>query len=97
MNIRISNNSLDKDDLYSEMLADTDYEVLSTYHNTLQATPYSLIFVWAMIINTPFIADWEAIRLCNEKRRNKNNQLENKNRKPHRTRIQEKVSVRNKK
>ena len=34
-------------------------------------------------LNIPFIADWEAIRTRKKKRRYKNNQLENKNCKPH--------------
>ena len=55
-----------------------------------------MVFGRDMILNTPFIADWEAIRLRNKKIIDKNNQLENKNRKTHAYRIREKVFVRNK-
>ena len=50
-----------------------------------------------MILNTPFVVDWESIRLGKKKIIDKNNQIENKNRKPHIYRIQDKVLVRNKK
>ena len=50
-----------------------------------------------MILNIPFIADWEAIRLHKKKIIYKNNQLENKNRKMHTYRIRENVLVRKKK
>ena len=50
-----------------------------------------------MILNTPFIADWEAIRLRRKKTKDKTNQLGNKNRKPHTYIIQRTVSMRHKK
>ena len=50
-----------------------------------------------MILNTPFIANWEAIMLHKQKILDKNNQLENKHRKLHTNRIWDKVLVRNKK
>ena len=50
-----------------------------------------------MIINTPFISDWEGIRLRKQKITDKNSQIENKNCKPHIYRLREKVLVRNKK
>ena len=48
------------------------------YHTTLQAMPDQLIFGRDMILNTTFIADWEAIRLRKQIIIDKNNQLENK-------------------
>ena len=62
-----------------------------------KASPGSLVFGRDMISNTPFVADWEYIRLRKQKIIDKNNQLENKNSKPHIYRIQEKFLVRNKK
>ena len=50
-----------------------------------------------MILNTPFIADWEDIRLSKQIIIDKNNQLENKNRKPHTYIIRDRVLVCNKK
>ena len=73
------NNYLDEDDPWSGILADTDFEVQSTYHNMLKATPYQLVFGRDMILNTPFKVDWEYIRPRKQKKIDKNNQLENKN------------------
>ena len=56
-----------------------------------------MIFGRDMILNTPSIAYWEAIRLCKQIIIDNNNQLENKNRKTHAYIIQDKVLVCNKK
>ena len=60
-------NYLDKDDPWSEILAATDFTLQSTYHTTLQDTPDQLVFGRDMILNPPFILDWEYIRLCKQK------------------------------
>ena len=65
----LQNNYLDKDDPWSGILAATDFAARSTYRTTLQATSYQLVFECDMILNTPFIADWEAIRLRKQKNR----------------------------
>ena len=67
------------------------------YHTSLRATTGQMVFGCEMILNTPFISDWEAIRLRNQKPIDKNNQLEDKNCKPHTYRIRNKLLVRNKK
>ena len=90
----LKNNHLDEDDPCSGILAATAFAVRSTYHTTLQATPVQLVFGHDMILNTPFIADWVAIRLRKQKIIDNNNQLENKNRKPNIYRIRDKVLVR---
>ena len=59
-----------------------------------QATPGQLVIGHAIILNTLFIVEWEAISLRKQKIIDKNNQLENKDRKPHIYRIQDKVLVR---
>ena len=79
----LQNNYLDEDDPWSDVLASTAFEVQITYHNTLQPTPGQMVFGSEMILNTPFIADWEAIRPRKKKIIGKNKQLENKNRKLH--------------
>ena len=63
----------------------------------LQAIQGQIVFGRDMIINTPFIAYWGTIRRLKSKIIDKNNQLENKNCKPHTFRIRDKVLVRNKK
>ena len=52
-----------------QVLSATEFAVRITYHNTLQTIPGRLIFGRDMILNTPLIADWEAIRLRDQKKR----------------------------
>ena len=59
----LKNNYLDEDYPWSGQLVATDFAARSTFHTTLQNTPGQLIFGRDIILNTPFIADWEAIRL----------------------------------
>ena len=58
---------MDVDKLWDGILAATAFAVWSTYHTTLQATPGQLVFGHDMVINTPFIADWEAIKQRKQK------------------------------
>ena len=41
----------------------------------LQATPGQMVFEHDMVLNTPFIADWECNKLHNQKIIDKNNQI----------------------
>ena len=59
----LQNKYIDEDDPWSEILEATAFAVRSTYHTTLQATPDQLVFARDMIINPPFIENWESIRL----------------------------------
>ena len=63
----LQNNYLDEADPWSGILAATAFAVQSMYHTTLQATPCQTVFRRDMILNTPSIADWEAINLRNKK------------------------------
>ena len=83
----LQNNHLDKDEPRSDILAATDFAVRTMYHNTLQDTPGQMVFGRAIIINTPLISDCGDIRLIKQKIIGNNNQLENKNYKPHTYRI----------
>ena len=56
------NNYLDKDDPWSVTLSDTAFSVCSTYHIAVKATPGQLVFGRDMILNIPFISNWEDIR-----------------------------------
>ena len=58
----LKNNFLYKDDPWAVILADNYVGLQSTYHTTLQATSGQLIFGSDMIVNTPFVPDWEGIR-----------------------------------
>ena len=58
----LQNNYLYEDDPWSGILAVTDFAVQSTYHTMLQSTPEQIVFGRNMVLYTPFISDWEAIR-----------------------------------
>ena len=58
----LQNNHLDEDDPWSEILEATAFAVQRNYHNILQATIGHLVLERDIILNKPFIADWEAIR-----------------------------------
>ena len=59
----LKNNYLDEDDPWAGILSGTDFLVQIAYCTMLQATPVELVFGWYMIINTPFINEWEAINI----------------------------------
>ena len=61
------NNDLDEDDPWSYILASTAFVVQKTYYTTLQSTPCHMVFGCDIILNTPFIADWEDISMCERK------------------------------
>ena len=63
----------------------------------MQAMLGRMVFRSDMIFDTPLIAEWGDIRLRKQKIVGNNNQLENKNRKPHTYRIRDKGLLRNKK
>ena len=92
----IKNNYLDEDDPWSGVTAATAFATQIMYDTTLQAMAGQLVFGCDMILNIPFVADWEYIRLCKQKIIDINNKLQRKNFKPHTYRIQDKVFVRNK-
>ena len=92
----LEENYLDVDKPWDSILAAAIFAVWSTYHTTLQATPGQLVFGCDMVINTPFIADWEAIKQRKQKIINKNNKKENSKRKEHIYRVQDQVLFKNK-
>ena len=91
------NNYRDEDDSWSYILVATVFALRSTYHNKLQATTVKLVFGYNMIINTPFIEDWEDISRRTQQLIAKNNQNKNKNYSPHIYRVHEKLLVYNNK
>jgi hypothetical protein len=44
-----------------------NYAIRSTYHTTLQATPYQLVFGRDMIQNIAFRANWDQIQKTKKK------------------------------
>ena len=61
----------------------------------LQATPSQLVFGCGML-TAPSIANWETISICKQKIIDKNNQVGNKNCKPHTYTIRNKLLMQNK-
>ena len=57
-----ANNYIDNDDPYSGILAATAFALWSMYHTTLQAMSGQLVLGHEMILNNPFITEWEVIR-----------------------------------
>ena len=59
----------------------------------MQTKPGKLVFGCDIIINTPYIANWEDIKLHKKKKLDKKNRIENTNHKPHINRIRDKLLV----
>ena len=73
----LENIFLDKEDPWVRILAATKFAVLRSYHATSQSTPGKMVFGCDMILNTPLVADWEAIRRHKQELIDKNNQKKN--------------------
>ena len=58
--------NFDDVDPWAELLASVAWDIRSTYHTTLQASPTQLVFGRDMLLDMKFIADWEVIRLKNK-------------------------------
>ena len=69
----LQNNYLDKGDNFSTIIEATAFAVCSTYQTRLQATYCQLVFGHSMILNTPFIVDWGAIRIHKQQLTDENN------------------------
>ena len=72
------NNYLSWDDYdpWSGSLSAMNFAVRGTYHTTLHSTPGQLVFGCDMILNAPFIVDWEYIRKHKPQLIHKNNKNE---------------------
>jgi hypothetical protein len=65
-------------DPFDYFLQSTAWDIRSTYHTTLQATPCQLVFGRDMIHNIAFRANWDQIQKRKQDITNKSNQKENK-------------------
>ena len=74
---------LDKDDLFSGILAAMMFATRATYHTTLQATPTQLVFGRHAILNSTFEANWKYIKDRKQKFIDQNNAKENSKPIPH--------------
>jgi len=83
------------DDPWGGILSAAAFAMPATYHTTLQATPGQLVFGRDMILNTPYVADWTAIKARKQELIRKNNKIENSKRIPHQYRVGDKVMLEN--
>ena len=84
-------------DPWSGIQAATMFDVLATYHTTLQAYPMHLLFFRDAILNIKHVADWEHIRQCKQSQINHNNKRENMCRNNHKYKVGDKILVNRKK
>jgi hypothetical protein len=66
-----------EDNPFDYFLQSTAWDIRSTYHTTLQATPCQLVFGRDMIHNIAFRANWDRIQKRNQDIIKKSNQKEN--------------------
>ena len=86
------NKSTDTDP-WDAVLAATMFAVRTTAHTTLQATPAQLVFGRDAILNIPFEADWQLIKMRKQERIKKDNARENAKRIPHTYNVGDQVLV----
>ena len=63
----------DEDDPWPGILSAIDFAEHTMYHTMLQSMPDQLLFGRYIILNTPFITDWGAIRIGKQQLIYKNN------------------------
>jgi sporulation protein YlmC with PRC-barrel domain len=68
-----------------------NHAIRSTYHTTLQTTPYQLVFGRDMIHNIVFRANWDRIQKIKQDIINKSNQKENKSQIPYEYKVGDQV------
>ena len=90
-----TNNSLDEEDPFSELLSAVAFATRATVHTALGATPSQLVFGRDAITNTPFEADWDQISVKKQKLINQNNARENAKRTPHTCEVGDEIWLKN--
>jgi transposase InsO family protein len=92
---QVAENYLDEDDPWSGILAATRFAIRATYHTTLSATPMQLVFGRDAILNVQFEADWRLIKERKQRLIRQNNARENRKRKDHTYKVNDKVLLQN--
>jgi hypothetical protein len=64
---------MDEKDPWGPFLSSAAYEIRSTFHTTLKATPGQLVFGRDMVLPITFMADWGAIEKQRQKEMGRNN------------------------
>jgi hypothetical protein len=76
------------------VLSDAAWAICSTYHTVLKASPGAAIFGRDMLLDIPFIADWQKIGEHRQQLTDLNNARENKDRIDYDYKVGQKVLVR---
>jgi hypothetical protein len=74
---------LDMDDPWNEFLQACAFDIMSTFHTTLQASRGQLVFGRDMIHHVRFQANWDRIKNNKQKNMSSSNKRENLNRIKH--------------
>ena len=64
----------------ADFLNDAAWAVRSTYHTVLKASPGAAIFGRDMLLDVPFLADWNKVGDYRQRQTNRNTERENKTR-----------------
>jgi hypothetical protein len=72
----IDGREMDEKDSWGTFLASAEYAILSTFHTTLKATPWQLVFGRDMVLSIKFMVDWGAIEQQRQKEMGHNNRRE---------------------
>ena len=78
----------------SDFLTDAAWDICSTYHMVLKASPGAAIFGRDMLFDIPFLADWNKIGDYRQHQTDRNTQHENKSRVDWDYKIGDKVLIR---
>ena len=87
----LSKQELPSYDPFGSFISAACFAIRSTVHSTLQATPGELVFGRDMLLNIPFNADWNAIKLRKQGLIDKGVVRENQTRIPHDYKVGDKV------
>jgi hypothetical protein len=82
---------MDEKDPWGPFLSSAAYEIRSTFHTTLKATPGLLVFGRDMVLPITFMAYWGAIEQQRQKEMGRNNRRENASRISHDYKVGDKV------
>jgi hypothetical protein len=83
--------NLEEDNPFKYFLQSTAWDIRSTYHTTLQATPCQLVFGRDMIHNIAFKANWSLIQKRKQDIINQSNQKENMSQIPYEYKVGDQV------
>ena len=79
--------------MIEDFLVDASWAIRSTYHTVLKSTPGAAIFGRDMLLDIPYVADWNVIGRRRQDQVESTNRRENKFRVPHDYAIGDKILI----